>query len=1445
MKVVKILFWSFLLIFLSQISNAQTYLIDAESIETCGGTLYDTGGPSGQYAPNENYSLVLCSDNGSTIQLEFTSFNLSAGDILEIYNGAGATNLLATGTGSSLNGLTVTSTVDCLTLIWSTTASGTASGFAANIVCSTLCQGYTSEITSNPAISDPVNGYLDVCLGTEVNFTAVSDFFNNGSEGYNQTTNNTTYYWTMIDESNEVILDESGLALTNISYTFNESAGYTLTLLSQDVEGCWNMGDATIRVRVSIPPTFAGTSLNPDPICPGEQVTLTGQVQTYPWQMSIVDIAIVELCVDDHYNDHIPFTVNTFAPGQTITSANDIESICINMEHSWIGDFYLYIECPNGQQTMLHEYYNCNGAYFGVPNQSDNCVPGTGWDYCWSMSATQAVTSVCQSGQSVPAGTYLPIGGNSFSSLIGCPVNGEWSIVFHDNWGSDDGYIWTANLNFSPAIMPQDTWGYENEYDTSGDSPDGTWSGPDMNDDTGFIGTANPLVSGDINYTFTATDDFGCPYDTTISVTVHPITNPTCCIMPEVNAGTDESVCATSYDLTASALTAGNTGIWTVTAGPPGATFVDENAPNTTVSVNIYGTYEFTWTEYYQGNTDNTACSDNDAVQITFNETFDPTITPIDDMCISVSAFQIQTVNFGTLTCNPPTDALNASTGIFNPELAGPGTYTITNTIEGPCTGDGFDTETFVIWDEIDILNFSETCSEPDLIRYITIEWDVVGFDDSPSTEYLVNEIAQTNPHFSETIESPNNYAYTITDLNGCNEFFIDGYRDCGCPLFAGTMGSLQTVILCEDECTAPSVTHNGDQTVEGTGMLEFMIHNGNNAPLAYNSTPNFCLNDFGGNYNTTYYVTAICGYELGGHPDLSNPCHSIAQGTPVMWQENPISHAGSDKDTCGLVIRLNGNTPESGMYGYWSSDCDFFAVGGTSYTDPNALVMATEYNTCTFTWNIVNGECTASDDVTIGFLETPRPYAGQDTVVCGNQVTLNALPSSGFSTLSWSGNGTNFDPQNSANAVAQVSSFGTYQYTLTEDNGSCFGTDKILVTYIQPPSPTTTPNVDSVCGNTHTIQVLNSNHPGIWTAYEDGIPVSGVNYSPYNTSTTVEVGIGNYDGYFREIEFVWTETNEISGVQCSGSVSKIVVFAKKPIASVGPVDESEICGNCNSFDADTTGSGWAYGSWINAKGVHGQWDDAQLPAATFCIDSLGNFGDTAHIRVPFLWVMNNYGCTSTDTAWVTFYQRPEANAGIDRAVCGKVHELGAVYDLSDNSNYSPSGWWSIYDKPLPVAQANIQPQDNDTATCTVSHNGIYQFVFRENNSYLPMCYDTDTVQIEFVEIPIISAGDDKDVCGTCTDLEATSGGFEGSWTDNGSAYDDYNDPNTHVCQNGYGPITYTWLESNQATTNSAFSCSSKDTVVITYWRIPTANILTDTADSTTCGLTFPRLRAE
>ncbi|MBR4582567.1 MAG: hypothetical protein IKO34_02010 [Bacteroidales bacterium] len=52
------------------------------------------------------------------------------------------------------------------------------------------------------------------------------------------------------------------------------------------------------------------------------------------------------------YNTSLSFDI--FDDGTTITSVNDIERIYLNMEHSFLGDLTIMIECPNGQNCLLH-----------------------------------------------------------------------------------------------------------------------------------------------------------------------------------------------------------------------------------------------------------------------------------------------------------------------------------------------------------------------------------------------------------------------------------------------------------------------------------------------------------------------------------------------------------------------------------------------------------------------------------------------------------------------------------------------------------------------------------------------------------------------------------------------------------------------------------------------------------------------------------------------------------------------------------------------------------------------------------------------------------------------------------------------------------------------------------------------------------------------------------
>src|SRR5690606_21356453 len=88
------------------------------------------------------------------------------------------------------------------------------------------------------------------------------------------------------------------------------------------------------------------------------------------------------------FNTELVFT--QFEPGQTLESVNDLLSICVSMEHSFMGDLVLSLTCPNGQAMIMHQQGG-GGTFLGDANDTDgggNIVPGTCWSYCWSPTAT-------------------------------------------------------------------------------------------------------------------------------------------------------------------------------------------------------------------------------------------------------------------------------------------------------------------------------------------------------------------------------------------------------------------------------------------------------------------------------------------------------------------------------------------------------------------------------------------------------------------------------------------------------------------------------------------------------------------------------------------------------------------------------------------------------------------------------------------------------------------------------------------------------------------------------------------------------------------------------------------------------------------------------------------------------------------------------------------------
>ncbi len=495
--------------------------------------LYDSGGQSSNYSSNENIIRDIASTNSGAISIKFTQFNLASGTTMTIKDGVTFQILVSNATGTSLNGQTFTSNRGALQIVWSS-ASSTGAGFAAKIWCGDMCQTFSTVITPSVSPTTELNQatgqyetFYDVCNGTQVSFTASTTFDNNHAQ-YDQDESTLVYTWGIINSANDTTHPTGGQTL---NYTFTESGGFMIICSAADTRGCLNRNINTRKVRVSLRPTWPDVTFGPDSICPGTIVSMHGEPHIEPWTAIRPPIIAGATFLPDGnstcYNTSLDFDI--FADGATITSVNDIDRIYLNMEHSYLGDLSMVIQCPNGQMCLLHAYSsgtmsslhwtnhggtNVSGSSGGSnthlghapdPGSSSDCyyTAGEGYSYYFTPTSTTPFGSngpQTQESYTDPCGNtetnYVLNEGEygtyeNMSSLVGCPLNGTWTIYVCDHLSADNGWIFEWGLYFNESLYPNDTWSFTNTYPSNGSGY--SWSGVGMQ--SGQNGSANATAA--------------------------------------------------------------------------------------------------------------------------------------------------------------------------------------------------------------------------------------------------------------------------------------------------------------------------------------------------------------------------------------------------------------------------------------------------------------------------------------------------------------------------------------------------------------------------------------------------------------------------------------------------------------------------------------------------------------------------------------------------------------------------------------------------------------------------------------------------------------------------------------------------------------------------------------------------------------------------------------
>jgi gliding motility-associated-like protein len=519
----------------------QTYLMNGSPISDCSGTFYDSGGGAGNYANNQSLTTTICSDGtaGTHIQLNFSGVDLAAGDELCFYDGPNPAAPLLSCSGDYQPGApfivqaTAVNPGGCLTVTFNSDASGTATGWAAVISCVASCQTVLADLVSTtPAAAPADTGWIDICPGERVFFNGTGIYPQNGF-AYQQSDLTTIFEWNFGDGD---ISYGPGT-----SHRYDEPGGYYVQLFLTDAQGCRSTNLVSQRVRVSPRPNFQLTGV-PGAICAGDTLQLSAGFDTSATDKTLQVLPQESaFAVEGSRSDSLALPDGTgipyettiffteFSPGQVLTDPNDLESICVNMEHSWARDIEISLTCPNGQSIILHNFGGQTGSqvFLGIPNDNDlfNPIPGTGYDYCWIPNAPNPTwlnyaNAQLPFGGTLPAGDYTPF--EPFSDLIGCPLNGEWTITVTDLWPIDNGFIFSWGVKFDDALYPNIetftpqflSWGWDNHPSIFYNSTDSI--------------AASPQNGGTAGYVFTVNDEFGCAWETLITVPVLPPTHPNC-----------------------------------------------------------------------------------------------------------------------------------------------------------------------------------------------------------------------------------------------------------------------------------------------------------------------------------------------------------------------------------------------------------------------------------------------------------------------------------------------------------------------------------------------------------------------------------------------------------------------------------------------------------------------------------------------------------------------------------------------------------------------------------------------------------------------------------------------------------------------------------------------------------------------------------------------------
>ncbi len=564
---------------------------------------------------------------------------------------------------------------------------------------------------------------------------------------------------------------------------------------------------------------------------------------------------------------------------------------------------------------------------------------------------------------------------------------------------------------------------------------------------------------------------------------------------------------------------------------------------------------------------------------------------------------------------------------------------------------------------------------------------------------------------------------------------------------------------------------------------------------------------------------------------NVSGVCPQVSDDVKFNLKEGPIVDAGPDITICGNLepFTLTATIQNAGN-GFWNTS-------GTGQFSPSAANATLTYlpspsdTSLTDTTKIIfyvgtvgNGGCPSSEDsLMVSFVPAPILNAGADQTLCadGNGITLNGSLVN-ITTVSWSGgNGGVFTPNNTINTTYSPTPSDLNQTNLTfvvtsPATAICPAeSDTTVISLVQGPTNDAGPNT-IICADSSFIRLqasITGANTGLWTTSGTGT------FSPTATDTVTRYYPSLVDTAAGQV-ILYFNTNG-SGICEDVQDSLILTLSNAPIVFAG--NDTTICSDSDPIPLNGQSNGVSSGFIWTTSGTGTFSDNTSLLSSyTLSQDDIDNAIVTLTLQTT-----GSGDCNEVSHSFnILMTPQPEISASLNQTKC----IIDPSVTVSASITEATGVHWSSLTNGTFTDSLALTTDYFFSSQDTI--NGFATLIATSTGNGQCKTY-TDTTQIQFQNLPIVSAGSDVEICGDAASVPISgtvSGAASGTWSSSGSG----------IFTPNFATLTTNYQVTSEDTTNGSVAliltstgsgvCPDvSDSLIVTITDVPTVNAGNDT----------------